>query len=41
MCLVQFILQKLEKNLFFKTLPPIENRRKKSMAEKCHGNCSW
>ena len=41
MCLVQFILQKLEKNLFFKILPPIENRRKKSMAEKCHGNCSW
>ena len=41
MCLVQFILQKLEKKLFFKTLPPIENRREKSMAEKCHGNCSW
>jgi hypothetical protein len=41
MCLVQFILQIFEKNLFFKIQQPIENRRKKSMAEKCHGNCSW
>ena len=34
MCLVQFILQIFEKKLFFKTQQPIENRRKKSMAEK-------
>jgi hypothetical protein len=34
MCLVQFILQKFEKKLFFKTQQPIENRRKKSKKKK-------
>jgi hypothetical protein len=31
MCLVQFILQKFEKKLFFLNQQPIENREKKSM----------
>jgi hypothetical protein len=32
MCLVQIILQKFEKKLFFLNQQPIENREKKSMA---------